>query len=218
MTLQKRRETASMRWLAVCLLTSILGCSQESTSNLPPKQAQAVAALEALGVDVKIKNDEVTFIDFYPASDIAAAIVHLEPFVGLKKVNFAGTKITDDQLACLEPLINLEELALKGSEVTAAGLKHVAGLSKLLVLNLDDCEIPDEGLVHLAGLANLKRLHLNKTKISDTGLVHLAELKNLEHLLLYGTQVTPSGTDQLRQSLPDLKIVAPKNAAEPAVE
>ncbi len=221
MTFKKKSDSNMVfRLLTICLLTVMVGCGQKSGNNLPPKQAEAVTALEALGVAVSIRDDEVTLIDFYSTRDTAAAVVHLEPFEGLKKINFGGTEVTDDELACLGPLVHLEELALKGSKVTNGGLKHVAGLSKLVVLNLDDCSITDEGLVHLKGLANLKRLHLNKTQISDAGLAHLTELKNLESFLAYGTQVTAAGAESLRQSLPNLKIVTPKltKDAEAATE
>ncbi len=215
---KEKNATRLPRLLAVCLLTAMSGCGQQPANNLPPKQAQAVEALEALGAVVSIRDDEVTFIDLYSTRDTAAAVVHLEPFVGLKKINFGGTEITDDELVHLVPLVNLEELALKGSYVTAAGLKYIANLNKLVVLNLDDCAVTDEGLVHLKGLTDLKRLHLNKTQVSDAGLAHLTGLKNLETLLAYDTQVTPAGIGQLCESLPNLKNVSPKIKSEPAPE
>jgi len=215
MFIKKTDATMSLRLLTVCLLPAICGCGQQSGNNLPPKQAQAVEALEALGAIVSTRNGEVTLIDFFSTRDIAAAVAHLEPFVDLKKINFGGTDITDDELASLAQLVNLEELALKGTKVTADGLKHLVGLNKLVVLNLDDCQqLSDEGLVYLKDLTNLKRLHLNKTNISDAGLVHLIGLVNLESLLAYDTQVTPAGADQLRQSLPEVNVVAPEITKE----
>jgi len=205
-----KKEDSLLRLLTLCLLVAVVGCGQQSGNNLPPKQAEAVAALEVLGVAVSTRDGEVTLIDLYPARETTAAVVLLKPFVDLKKINFGGTRVTDDELACLVPLVNLEEVALKGSNVTDAGLKHLAGLRKLVVLNLDDCAITDAGLVHLKDLTHLKRLHLNKSQISDAGLVHLAGLKNLETLLAYGTQVTPAGAEMLRQSLPDVHVVAPE--------
>ena len=201
--------------LTLCSLAAIDGCGQTAPTNLPPEQAQAVTALDELGVAVTIRDDKVIFIDFYSIEDTASAVVHLKPFVGLKKLNFSSTRLTDDELTHLAHLVNLEELAMNGTQVTNAGLKHIAGLGKLKLLNLDDTTVSDVGLVHLKSLTNLKRLHLNKTEVTDAGLSHLVGLKNLESLLLYGTYVTPRGADILCQSLPDLKIVAPKSAIKP---
>lgn len=219
MNLNKRVDTkmASVL-LTVGTLAAMGGCSQQRAPNLPPGQAEAIEALEALGAKVTIRDDEVKLIDFYSSREIAAAVLYLKPFVNLKKINFSSTPITDDELAHLVHLENLEELALNATQVTDAGLKNLAGFRKLQLLNLDNDKITDAGLVYLKGLTALKRLHLNKTAVSDAGLVSLTGLKNLEWLLVYDTQVTPAGADRLRQSLPDLEIVVSKTANEPEAE
>ena len=50
-------------------------------------------------------------------------------------------------------------------------------------------------------------LELRDTKVTDEGLKHLAELKHLQWLNIGGTKVSADGVNNLKQALPDLKIV-----------
>ena len=54
---------------------------------------------------------------------------------GLRRLNFSGTNLTDDQLAKLSRLTALEELIL-GGRVTDAGLAHLKPLTRLNRLGL----------------------------------------------------------------------------------
>jgi len=53
----------------------------------------------------------------------------------------------------------------------------------------------------------LARLDLASTTITDVGLKHLAACKQLTLLNLTGTRVTAAGINELRKSLPRLRIV-----------
>jgi hypothetical protein len=92
------------------------------------------------------------------------------------------------------------------SRTTNTTLAEVGRLNHLQKLWLDFTQVTDAGLVHLQGLTNLSTLTLNGTQVTDAGLVHLKGLTNLSDLWLNGTQVTDAGVDELKRSLPSLRI------------
>ncbi|MEO2050004.1 MAG: hypothetical protein ABGX16_25895, partial [Pirellulales bacterium] len=120
---QKTDTVIALILLFLFSLVATNGCRKQPIDNLPAEQALAVKALQALGVIVSIRDDDVKLIDFYTCQDTAAGISHLKPFVELKKINFSSTGITDDELPHLKHLVNLEELTLNNTQVTDAGLK-----------------------------------------------------------------------------------------------
>jgi hypothetical protein len=205
---------------ACWLLLSLAGCGEaDPRASLPPQQAAAVKALDAMNVKTSIRDGNVFYVDFYGSTDAAAAAAHLKALPRAEKVNFSSTNMTDEALVHLADLAELKELALNRTKVTDKGLVHLAGLTTLQVLNLTEDNLTDAGLVHLKNLKELKQLHLNETKISDTGLQHLDGLEKLDSLLAYGTLVTPSGAAAFKERHPDVEIVAPEGetpAAAPA--
>jgi hypothetical protein len=64
----------------------------------------------------------------------------------------------------------------------------------------------DAGLKELGGLA-LKELYLRGTAITDLGLIELKRHKELISLDVSDTRVTGAGLDDIRKTLPKLKIV-----------
>jgi hypothetical protein len=62
----------------------------------------------------------------------------------------------------------------------------------------------------LARLHALRSLDLLETSVTDAGLAHLARLHALRSLDLLETSVTDTGVEQLKKSLPDLRVVGPK--------
>jgi Leucine-rich repeat (LRR) protein len=85
-------------------------------------------------------------------------------------------------------------------------LAEVGRLNQLQSLWLNDASLTDAGLMNLKGLTNLSMLGLDYTQITDAGLVHLKGLTNLKELGLSGTRVTDAGVDELKRSLPSLRI------------
>lgn len=103
---------------------------------------------------------------------------------------------------------NVYWLDLTRTNLSNADLAHVGKLQNLNKLELNLTRISDEGLAHLASLGNLEMLNLYGTGVSDAGLTHLAGLKNLRKLYVWETKVTQAGIDSLRQSLPELEVIA----------
>jgi hypothetical protein len=130
----------------------------------------------------------------------------LNRLANLSILSLEGTQFTDAGLAHLKGLTNLSTLWIGSHKVTDAGLVQLKGLTNLSDLSLHCTQVTDAGLVHLKGLTNLSVLGLSSTQVTDAGLVHLKGLPNLSVLWLNGTQVTDAGVDELKQSLPSLKI------------
>lgn len=192
----------------------LLGCQQQPSSlttgrgEAKPEYQEAVAAVKKLGVEVRVDDQgEVTYLDFYGARDVPAAIVYVEKFPHLKMLNFSSTNLSDAEMEHLAGATELEELGLHGTQITDAGLVPVAGLKRLRVLNLNDTQVGDEGLAHLSGLTRLEQIRLQSTRVTDAGLSHLTPLENLVVVWLSGSQVTAEGVARLQQSLPEAEIV-----------
>ena len=125
---------------------------------------------------------------------------------GLEYVDTPSTRVTDKGLVCLSGLTTLQSLELPNSRITDAGLAQLNGMTNLGLLDISGCQITDIGLAHLKGLTKLGGLLLDDTSVTDAGLVHLKGLTNLGALYLRSTQVTDEGVNQLRATLPKLKI------------
>jgi hypothetical protein len=198
------------------LLVSVAACNGAGpAASLPPAEADAVKALEALNAKTKIDNGKVVYVDFYDVRDAASAVVHLKSLPNVEKLNFSSANMTDEALAHLADLRDLKELALNRTRITDAGLVHLAGLTKLDRLNLDETNVTDAGLAHLKDLKAMKHLHLNETKISDAGLAHLDGLQQLEWLLAFGTGVTSSGAAAFRENHAETHVVTTEGESGP---
>ncbi len=122
------------------------------------------------------------------------------------------------------------EFQLRGQDLTDEGLELVASLDEVVILNLRDTKITSAGLQHIRNFTNLRRLHIERTAVDDSGIQFLVSLSQLEYLNLYGTNitneslkslaglknlrqlfvwqtgVTPKGVEELKKSLPNLKV------------
>jgi hypothetical protein len=136
-----------------------------------------------------------------------AGLDHLAGLTGLKSLGLHNTRVSDAGLAHLAGLTGLEGLVLNGSPVGDAGMGHLRGLRGLRSLYVRNTQVGDAGLKQLEGLTQLNSLYLANTLVSDAGLTHLERMQGLKQLWLRGTLVSEAGAAQLRQALPDCKIV-----------
>jgi hypothetical protein len=191
-----------------CFLLASTGCGSSSPeASLPPQQADAVKALEALNAKTSIRDGKVFYVDFYALPDAASAAGHLKNLPHIEKLNFSSTNMTDDALVHLAELRELKDLGLWGTQVTDKGLIHLAPLTKLERLNLNENNVTDAGLEHLGKLKSLTHLYLNGTKVSDAGLAHLAGLEKLQWIDIFGTSVTSAGAASFREHHPNTEVV-----------
>ena len=104
-------------------------------------------------------------------------------FKNLKLLSLHNTRVADDHLPLLLPNSNLEDLYLAGTDVTSAGVPTMRQFRKLLNLNIANTKIDDAAVPVLIQMKQLQRLNANRTCISADGL------------------------HQLRNALPNCKIV-----------
>ena len=189
------------RWLVGILLAALAGVLLAIVID---SKRDPIAILERHGGKIeRNEQGEVVGVDLRGASmsPTGQKLLHL---IGLGEQRLS---LSDAALVHLKGLTNLQTLNLHGTKITDAGLVHLKGLTKLQTLDLWDTKITDAGLVHLKGLTKLTWLNLPGTKITDAGLIHLQELPRLETLNLLYTKVTDAGIAELKQALPDCKII-----------
>ena len=119
----------TMRFTALLVLFSGLAVSvlrADDKPQVPPPNAEAVAAIKALGGNVM---------------QIAQNDAHLDVTLHL-----ASSDVTDDALAQVAKLEGVVWLNLAGTKITSAGLAHIKGMKSLQRLHLEKTEVGDEGV------------------------------------------------------------------------
>lgn len=126
-------------------------------------------------------------------------------FVEISLIN--NSKFADNQANVFSKIAEQTLwLRLSNTSISDKALEEVAKLSNLTRLHLEQTKITDAGIKYLATLKNLEYLNLIGTKVSDAGIKQLAALKNLKKLYLWKTEVTPTGAEELKKSIPELRI------------
>jgi hypothetical protein len=124
----------------------------------------------------------------------------------IDSLDWAGKKITDDDLAHLRWLKGLDSLKLSQTELDDVNLVQLRGLRQLQHLELRSTGITNSGMEHLAKLTGLRDLDLSSTEVGDFGLLYLRRLKNLRLLNLRDTNVTSDGQAELKTHLPNVDV------------
>ncbi len=199
-------------WPALLVVCALAGCGSSTQGSgsagviAAADEAEAAAALEQLGVDLRRTDGRVHFADFYLARNAEQGMPHLKSFPRLQVIVLSSSQVTDAEMKHLAAVPGLEHLSLNNTAITDEGLAPLAKLEKLNHLNVNETMVSDKGLEVIAGLANLQRLFLHHTQVTDEGLKHLEGLKSLKTLSLTGSKVTPEGVARLRRALPDAYI------------
>jgi hypothetical protein len=120
----------------------------------------------------------------------------------LERLYLNNTQVSD--LSPLGELKNLEVLSLQHTQVT--DLSPLAELKSLESLWLHNTQVSDLSI--LVELKNLEYLGVRNTWVSD--LSPLAELKNLKMLTLNDTPVSDEQVEELRQALPNARLLPSK--------
>jgi Leucine-rich repeat (LRR) protein len=151
------RIAALTQVLGLSLAVVVSGCTarvtpraEKATAGKNPRQARAIAEIEALGGKVTVDEKSPD-----------------KPVIG---VSLRHIEVTDAGLECLKELPLLQLLDLDHTPVTDVGLKCLKGLTQLQLLDLEHTKMTDNGLEHLKGLTKLQSLNLEFTKVSDAGM------------------------------------------------
>jgi serine/threonine protein kinase len=143
--------------------------------------------------------------DFLPLAD--------KPF---KILNFGGNSaFSDEWFPHFTHLENLEFLNLRYTKVTNEGLAPLQQYRKLKSLSLGNTKVTDAGLDYLKNCTELEDVLLTETNVTDAGVKLFASCKKLKSLELEKTKVTAAGIEELRQSLPQCRILWDGGVLEP---
>lgn len=142
------------------------------------------------------------FSVFAASTSLAGLPAPETPFL----LNFAFTKMNDNDFKGVSAFKNLSVLMLGSTQISDQSMQEIADLTNLTQLILNDTRVTDAGLKHLANLKNLTILKLEHVKVSDAGMEHLANLKNLADLDLSETRVSAVGMTEIQKALPNCKV------------
>jgi hypothetical protein len=122
----------------------------------------------------------------------------------LSAVEFNGIPVDDVGLINLAGLTRLKRLELSSIKMTdLAFVQTLTGLEELI---LKDTPVSDAGLDYLQGLDHLRSLILVDTNGTDVRLTRPKSLPSVQQLYIAGPSVTDAGVEDLRRTLPTVKI------------
>jgi serine/threonine protein kinase/Leucine-rich repeat (LRR) protein len=165
------------------------------------------ALQELLTAIVNSRLDALVAIDLSGTEFDDTDVRGLKPLVKLQELNLAETRITDAGVPQLQSLTSLRRLVLDGDAIRGPGLTHLQDLTELTDLRLGCPALTELFLVELGGLKKLERLSLARSHVSDKGAKYLSPLTRLKELDLSDTQFTAAGVAELKQSLPQCRII-----------
>lgn len=127
----------------------------------------------------------------------------------LESLALFDSRITATSLAPFAGHPSLKKLDLAGnSQLADSGFQWLKQLPVLEWLKLDHSGLTDESAAVLAELPAIKTLLLSDNAITDVGLKRLASVPTLEQLDLNNTRVSSKAVAELRQALPNCRVVA----------
>ena len=101
-----------------------------------------------MNLELWVTNDGLT--DLTP-------LTRLEPD-DLYAINFACTRVKDDDLRFVQSLTRLYGLSIWETNIGDMALAHLSGMASISWLDIGDTKVTDEGLAHLQGLKGLQAL------------------------------------------------------------
>lgn len=130
----------------------------------------------------------------------------LNRFTSLNRLGLRATNVTGAGASLLD-LPRIQQLDLGNTNLAGHDLKGLSKLVSLQMLNLGGTGIDDSAIKNLARLSLLHELILSDTKATGASIQALAKLKSLRILDLSGTEISEKDYAQLKQSLPQCKII-----------
>lgn len=129
---------------------------------------------------------------------------------GMKALRFLSIvqgNVSDAGFVHLKGLTNLDRIHFPDNKkIQGTTLENLRGLSKLESLNLYANNLDDASLAALKALPELRLLYVSGEKITDAGLAHIKAMPKLEYLNISWTKATQAGIDDLKKSLPKLRV------------
>lgn len=166
------------------------------------RQAQAVAALERLPVEIGVDVVEGPAWQRW----LVTTTLGDDAYVSVNMVELRGPNVNDEVVRELAGLNWLTSLALEQTQVSNAGLSVLRSLPYLQELTLTYSQVTDDGLGQLQQLPHLQVLKLTGTPITDAAVPKLAEFPALQTLYIRWTQISDEGAAQLRGMAPNFDV------------
>lgn len=197
-----------------------LSIARTDLSRLSFFDLSASSQLKALNLSEAILSQEnieqmgmVTFfeMEMLDLSHTKVKSMHFDVFApNLKVLNLAHSNVGNGDLGKISNLSELKELNLEQTNVSGSGIKKLVLLKNLKKLNLSGSKIRNENAGLLANLENLEKLNLSQCDLSLIDFHQLAELTQLKEIDLRGItngNINAKLIDDLRQKLPNCKIL-----------
>ncbi|MBM3723870.1 MAG: hypothetical protein FJW40_00385 [Acidobacteria bacterium] len=136
-----------------------------------------------------------------------ADLAKLGDWPTLRKINLAGTRVTDVGFEHLRRLPGVVDLSCYFCDfITEDAVVNLRGWKKLERLNLHGTRVTSKVFEHLAHLEGLRDLDLGFTQIDDEGFEHLTGLTKLERLAIGGNRLNGSSLAVLKL-MPALRVL-----------
>ena len=121
-------------------------------------------------------------------SSFVGSLTSLRQMDSLRRINFAGVALQEEDLKTISSLKNVEELNLCETTIDDTTIKLISTMPKLKVLHLAGTTITDKGIEALSNAKQLTHINLDFTDITNNGLAVL-EGGAIECISVTGTQV-----------------------------
>lgn len=125
----------------------------------------------------------------------------------LRTLDLSNTDVGASNSQDLSRMKELKCLRLSNTRFDDAAMKGLDGELMLELLDLEQTNVSDDGIAVLVKQPGLRRLNLAQTRVSDACVPLLSQLTRLQELDLRGTGVTEAGVKELRESLPNCRIL-----------
>ncbi len=167
---------------AMLALVTIICIWLSSLTNSARQQKQAVAAILALGGQVRYDYEPGIFEMMTnpgaktkepPGPRWLRELIGDDYFQAVTEVHLRGRKVTDSDLRWISSLPNITTLLVMRTSISDASLSRIGELSQLKNLILRDNKITDQGLSQLYRLCHLEQLNVINTLVTSEGVTRL---------------------------------------------
>lgn len=196
----------------LCLITA--GCSH-SGHDYPSDLRALIDSIQAkpqIGGEPRIRfnrSGEVVDMDLNNINLTDAEWELLVEFDTIKRLNIMNSNITDSQIRSLAGLQNLRLINFSDTPISKQTLNMYKNHDKIEVVNLANTSLDNESVDILLEFSEIERLNLSGTKIDNQSVANLKHFKRqLKELDIRDTNITKDALVQLKQNLPNTKILA----------
>ncbi len=158
---------------------------------------ELTSLMEVIGGDI---NPDSLLANRLPGDEECELLAALP---GLKAIDLAGARISDEGLRKICTLSSLESLVICDTGVTDDGIKHLSALTELKELDISLNAITSAGLSFLDDLPGLTELRISDVPIDDDAIAHIARLRELTFVDLADTAISDIAMKGLRRALPN---------------